>query len=120
VSASLRSRGVVVSHGATVILDGVDLTVCTGDRVAVVGPNGVGKTTLLRVLTGEITPDSGAVSRHPAGLSMVHIPQEAGALPGETLAGYLARRTGVAAARTISTCRPSSSWSRRWTATAER
>jgi ATPase subunit of ABC transporter with duplicated ATPase domains len=99
VSASLRARGVTVSHGATVILDRVDLTVSAGDRVAVVGPNGVGKTTLLRVLAGEVTPDSGTVSRQPTTASMVHVPQEAGALPGETLAGYLARRTGVAAAQ---------------------
>jgi ATPase subunit of ABC transporter with duplicated ATPase domains len=99
VSASLRAQGVTVSFGARVVLDRVDVTVAGGDRVALVGPNGVGKTTLLRVLAGETAPDSGAVTRHPASASVVYVPQEAGVLPGETLAGYLARRTGVAAAQ---------------------
>ncbi|HZB50524.1 MAG TPA: ATP-binding cassette domain-containing protein, partial [Mycobacteriales bacterium] len=39
------------------------------------------------------------VTRHPATASVVHVPQEPGVRPGETLGGYLARRTGVAAAQ---------------------
>jgi ATP-binding cassette subfamily F protein uup len=38
------------------------LRVLRGDRVAFVGPNGVGKTTLLKLLTGEIAPDAGTVT----------------------------------------------------------
>ena len=81
------------------VLDGIDLAVGPGDRVAVLGPNGVGKTTLLRVLAGELAPEAGSVTRHPATASVVHVPQEPGVRPGETLGGYLARRTGVAAAQ---------------------
>jgi len=40
---------------------GLDLAVEAGERVAVIGPNGIGKTTLLRTLVGELTPDSGTV-----------------------------------------------------------
>jgi ATPase subunit of ABC transporter with duplicated ATPase domains len=98
-SGSLRARGVGVSHGAVTVLQGIDAAVGPGDRVAVVGPNGVGKTTLLRVLAGETAPETGTVVRHPATASVVHVPQEAGARTGETLSGYLARRTGVAAAQ---------------------
>ncbi|MFL6130174.1 MAG: ABC-F family ATP-binding cassette domain-containing protein [Mycobacteriales bacterium] len=98
-SGSLRARGVGVSHGAVTVLQGIDLAVGPGDRVAVLGPNGVGKTTLLRVLAGELAPETGAVVRHPASASVVHVPQEPGVRPGETLSGYLARRTGVAAAQ---------------------
>ena len=98
-SGSLRARGVGVAHGAVTVLDGVDLTVGPGDRVAVVGPNGVGKTTLLRLLAGELAPETGTVTRFPATATVVHVPQEPGVRPGETLAGYLARRTGVAAAQ---------------------
>ena len=99
-SGSLRARGIAVSYGAVTVLHDVDLAVGPGERVAVVGPNGVGKTTLLRVLAGELTPDAGTVLRHPASASVVHVPQEPGTLPGESLASYLARRTGVAAAQT--------------------
>jgi ATPase subunit of ABC transporter with duplicated ATPase domains len=99
VSGSLRVAGVGVSHGAVPVLSAVDLAVAPGDRVAVVGPNGVGKTTLLRVLAGELVPEAGRVTRHPPTATVVHVPQEPGVEPDESLAAYLARRTGVAAAQ---------------------
>ncbi len=98
-SGSLQARGVGVAHGAVTVLAAIELTVAAGDRVAVVGPNGVGKTTLLRLLAGELAPETGTVSRHPATASVIHVPQEPGVRPGESLSGYLARRTGVAAAQ---------------------
>jgi ATP-binding cassette subfamily F protein uup len=49
------------SFGDTTIVRDFSLTVQRGDRVAFVGPNGVGKTTLIRMLMGEIEPDSGTV-----------------------------------------------------------
>ena len=98
-SGSLQARGVGFVHGAVPVLDGVDVTVGPGDRVAVVGPNGVGKTTLLRLLAGELAPETGTVTRQPATATVVHVPQEPGVRPGETLADYLARRTGVGAAQ---------------------
>ena len=44
------------------IVKGFDLRVLRGDRVAFVGPNGVGKTTLLKMLVGEVAPDAGTVT----------------------------------------------------------
>ncbi len=49
------------SFGDTTIVRDFSLTVQRGDRVAFVGPNGVGKTTLIRMLMGDIEPDSGTV-----------------------------------------------------------
>lgn len=51
------------SYGERIILRDLSLRVMRGDRVALVGPNGVGKTTLLRLITGEDAPDSGSIRR---------------------------------------------------------
>lgn len=45
-----------------VLLDDVSFRVSSGTRVALIGANGAGKTTLMRVITGELTPDSGAIT----------------------------------------------------------
>ncbi|MGR3344163.1 MAG: ATP-binding cassette domain-containing protein, partial [Paracoccaceae bacterium] len=52
-----------ISHGfdGTDILRGFSIRVARGDRVAFVGPNGVGKTTLINILTGQLAPDAGTV-----------------------------------------------------------
>ena len=94
----LRAETVSRSIGASVVLDRVSLTLDGDDRVGVVGPNGVGKSTLLRVLAGLEHPDGGEVVRAPATLTVGYLPQEAEGRPGERLLGYLERRTGVAAA----------------------
>ncbi len=58
----IEAKGIAKSYGDRVILKPFDLRVLRGDRVAFVGPNGVGKTTLLKMLTGEIAPDEGSVT----------------------------------------------------------
>ncbi len=57
----IDARGIAKAFGERTILKPFDLRVLRGDRVAFVGPNGVGKTTLLKMLTGEIAPDQGEV-----------------------------------------------------------
>ncbi len=57
----IEATGVCKSFANLQIAEDFDLRVLRGDRVAFVGPNGVGKTTLLKILTGEIEPDSGTV-----------------------------------------------------------
>jgi ATP-binding cassette subfamily F protein uup len=58
----IEAEGITKAFGDKPILRAFDLKVQRGDRVAFVGPNGVGKTTLIRMLTGEIEPDEGKVS----------------------------------------------------------
>jgi ATPase subunit of ABC transporter with duplicated ATPase domains len=94
----LAAANVTKHHGAQVVLDRVSLAVSPGARIGLVGPNGVGKSTLLRILAGLEDPDAGRVRREPPSLAVGYLPQESDARPGETLLAYLARRTGVAAA----------------------
>ena len=58
----LEARGISKAYDGKVILEPFDLKVQRGDRIAFVGPNGVGKTTLLKILIGEVQPDTGNVT----------------------------------------------------------
>lgn len=58
----IEAKGLTKAFGDLTVVRDFDLRVLRGDRVAFVGPNGVGKTTLLKMLTGEIAPDAGTVS----------------------------------------------------------
>jgi putative phosphonate transport system ATP-binding protein len=64
----LSARGLSLSYGVLAALAEVDVDLWPGEVLAVVGESGSGKTTLLNVLSGRLTPDSGAVwYRNPAG-----------------------------------------------------
>ena len=75
-----------VSHafGTRVLLDGVSLGIGAGEVIGVVGRNGDGKTTLLRILTGDLVPDSGRVTISNSASIGVLTQHQAGS-PGETI-----------------------------------
>ena len=73
---TLAARTISKSYGETVVLDGLSLSVTPTSRIGVVGPNGIGKSTLLRMLAGVEEPDSGSVRREPPGLSVAYLVQE--------------------------------------------
>ncbi|RUS64973.1 ATP-binding cassette domain-containing protein [Pseudorhodobacter sp. E13] len=58
----VEAKAISKAFGDTQIVNNLDLRVLRGDRIAFVGPNGIGKTTLLKMLTGEIQPDSGSIT----------------------------------------------------------
>ena len=62
-AAHIRAENVHVTLGERPVLTDVDVVVSAGSRLAIVGENGRGKTTLLYVLAGRLVPDSGTVSR---------------------------------------------------------
>ena len=95
----LAATNVSVSFGSLAVLDRVSLSIGPGDRIGIVAPNGVGKSTLLKVLSGELEPDAGTVTRSPATTTVLRLAQEPDIRPGESLADHLARRTQVAAAQ---------------------
>ncbi|MEO0918815.1 MAG: ATP-binding cassette domain-containing protein, partial [Pseudomonadota bacterium] len=57
----IEARGITKTYGDNLILKPFTMTVQRGDRIALVGPNGVGKTTLLKILIGQEMPDDGSV-----------------------------------------------------------
>ena len=97
-TATLIARDITLSFGDHAVLDSVDVGLAGRDRVGVVGPNGTGKTTLLRVLAGLQQPDRGSVSLAPSSATVGYLPQEPERQAGETVLEFLARRTGVTAA----------------------
>ena len=73
---TLLARNIAKSYGDTVVLHRLSLTVPPSGRVGVVGPNGIGKSTLLRVLAGLEEPDSGTIKREPPDLSVAYLAQQ--------------------------------------------
>ncbi|HSA79378.1 MAG TPA: ATP-binding cassette domain-containing protein [Geminicoccaceae bacterium] len=70
----IEAEEVVKRFGARTIVEGFSSRILRGDRVGIIGPNGVGKTTLLQLLTGRLAPDQGSV-RHGVALSIGYVDQ---------------------------------------------
>ncbi|MEH1167200.1 ABC-F family ATP-binding cassette domain-containing protein [Micromonospora sp. CPCC 205539] len=98
-SATMIVKDLAAGHGDRPLFAGLDLVVAPGDVVGLVGPNGAGKSTLLRTLAGLLPVEAGSVTLSPPSASVGHLPQEPERRPGETVRGFLARRTGVTAAQ---------------------
>lgn len=64
--ASVELTDVTFAYTSRPLLNHVSLHIGAGERACLVGPNGCGKTTLLQLITGEITPDNGKIIMHPA------------------------------------------------------
>ncbi|NJD08483.1 MAG: ABC-F family ATPase [Methylococcaceae bacterium] len=58
---ALEVEGLAKGYGETPLFQGLDLILEVGERVAVIGPNGIGKSTLLRCLVGDLAPDAGSI-----------------------------------------------------------
>lgn len=58
---ALSASEINLSFGTDVILDNISFAINDGDRLGIIGVNGAGKTSLFKIITGEYTPDSGAV-----------------------------------------------------------
>jgi ATPase subunit of ABC transporter with duplicated ATPase domains len=95
-TATLVAQNLAGGYGHRILFERLDLTVAPGDVVGVVGANGAGKSTLLRILAGVLPPADGSVSLAPIDAFVGWLPQEHERIEGETVAEYIARRTGCA------------------------
>ena len=84
-----EAKGMSKSFGDRPIIANLDLLIMRGDRLGIVGPNGAGKTTLIKLLTGQIEPDSGSI-RLGTNLQTVTLDQSRQSLdPNATLADVI-------------------------------
>src|SRR5437667_7195702 len=82
------TRGLRKVFGAIVAVEGLDLEVARGEVFGLLGPNGSGKTTTIRMLTGLLAPTAGSAS--VAGVDVVHEPEKV-----RHRIGYMSQRYGL-------------------------
>src|ERR1035437_3123883 len=96
----LSLENVAVAYGAEVIVRGITLRIEPRDRLAVVGANGAGKTSVLEVIGGALEPSQGGVDR-PPNRRVPYLPQDAPEPTGATvLDEVLASRADLVATHT--------------------
>ncbi len=76
-------------YGDVAVLESVSFIVNPGDRLGLIGPNGCGKTTLLRIIAGTEQPDGGSVRLNPPDLRLGYLEQGQRYAEGDTLADFL-------------------------------
>jgi ATPase subunit of ABC transporter with duplicated ATPase domains len=99
-AATLHARQIGHELGGRVVLHDVSVSVAPTTCLGVVGPNGVGKSTLLQILAGLIAPTEGRVVIDPPAATVGYLTQEHAPVHGETVRDMLLRRTGLAEAET--------------------
>lgn len=114
----LTAKNLAKSAGDRLLFTGLDLTLSPGMRLGIVGPNGCGKTTLLRLLAGELSPDKGTI-KYADGLRIVYFDQHRQQLsPNDSLRRALAPNTDTVIYRGSSI--HVNSWAKRFLFTPER
>ncbi|MEZ5741078.1 MAG: ATP-binding cassette domain-containing protein [Burkholderiaceae bacterium] len=78
----IRLQDVTMSRGGVDLLHGAETLISPGERLALIGPNGSGKTSLLRLLCGDILPDQGSVEMPGMRISMLEQLAPESDLPG--------------------------------------
>jgi len=99
--ALLSLRDIRVAFGGPPLLEGANLQVEQGDRICLLGRNGTGKSTLLKVVNGEIAPDEGEIVRQQ-GVTVALVPQEIPPGLSGTVLEVVSGGPGVAAEKAIS------------------
>jgi ATP-binding cassette subfamily F protein 3 len=85
----LQVSNVSKSYGDNTIFERASFTINPGERIGLVGPNGCGKTTLLRVILGELQPDTGSVWLSPDDVRIGYLAQALEYEPGQNVSGVM-------------------------------
>ena len=94
----IQLKDIKLTFGGTPLLSGVELSVSTGERVCLIGRNGTGKTTLMRLISGEQVPDSGELQfRNDIVISQLEqdLPQDVGHTVRAVVASGLSQASSV-------------------------
>ncbi len=91
----LQVSNIAKAYGDDMILDSVSFVVNPGERVGLVGPNGCGKTTLLRIIAGQEPPDRGSVRLSPANIRVGYLAQALEFVPGATVGDVMREATAA-------------------------
>ncbi len=90
----LKVQNISKSFGVDLVISQISFTINAGERLALVGPNGCGKSTLIRILMGLEKADSGAVLFDPSDVRVGYLPQGFEFEGDETVEGYINRMEG--------------------------
>jgi len=71
----ITAHNLSISFNLNIILQDISFSINTADRIGLIGPNGCGKTTLLKILANQLQPDQGNVSFNPTDLEIGYLPQ---------------------------------------------
>ena len=85
----LQLSNICKRYGDVTVLENISFIANPGDRLGLIGPNGCGKTTLLRVIAGQEQPDRGSVQFNPPGLRLGYLEQGQRHAEGDTLTDFL-------------------------------
>lgn len=92
----LRAEHIHKTYGTITVLEDVSLSLEKGEKVGLIGDNGTGKTTLLKILAGIVEPDGGTVTVRK-GSVIGYMPQDTSIVTDETVRDYLHRVSGIGA-----------------------
>ncbi|MGD8702170.1 MAG: ATP-binding cassette domain-containing protein [Desulfosarcina sp.] len=96
--ALITLRDICLRVGSQPLLDRINLNIAPGERICLLGRNGAGKTSLMEIIAGHVTPDGGEVMRSP-GLVASVLPQEIPADLQGTVSDIICRRSGPSGVR---------------------
>lgn len=91
----LKATKIQKVYGTTTVLDDISFVLDKGQKIGLIGYNGTGKSTLLKILAGEVLADAGEITTR-SGLRIGYVPQDTSLVSDESITDYIRRVSGMA------------------------